>query len=203
MQYLELETKPKTETKKKNKMFTVKTISTIQEKEENLQVGNFLETDTFSDSFIFKGLQYASKNFESGKNNFQQLLLEYATEKQIPKTQISEFLKCVGKCNAKILVHGGIIFNREVAEFESLEQYIEYLKKYYAEKRERIRNQWIDNRLARKEYCEQVPKTKKEIELCDKKDIAINVIEEYYDKKFFTEANLKKDMILIKERDFD
>jgi hypothetical protein len=147
-------------------------------------------------------LQYAAGNFESGKNNFQALLEEYAKEKEIPTHQIKDFIHKVGICNINILKHGGIIFNREVVNFDNLEQYLAYLKKYYAEKRARIRNQWIDNRLARKEYCESVPKTKKEIELCDKKDIAINVIEEYYDKKFFTEANLKKDMILIKERDY-
>lgn len=66
-----------------------------------------------------------------------------------------------------------------------------------------VKNTWTGDRPARIVFSStKKPSTKEELELADKKEDAINVIEEYYNENEFTNSKVQKAMILSKIRDY-
>lgn len=62
--------------------------------------------------------------------------------------------------------------------------------------------EWIKDRPARKFFSERKPKNKSNKLLFDKMETASEIIEEYWDKGYFTEKELTKQLICITERDY-
>jgi len=98
----------------------------------------------------------------------------------------------------ELIKAGGKLSDTLPSNFKSFNDYIEYIKKSRSEYRKKQQEDWINKIPAREWWVKSKPKTKKDVELNDKKESAIDVIERFYDSS----KQKKSDMIGITEADY-
>jgi len=101
-----------------------------------------------------------------------------------------------------ILMKGGIIYDKSILQYKNIDEYLNSITESRMERRKNQLNDWIQNRPARKFFTERKPKNKKEEKLFDKLEETTEIINEYWDTKYFNEKELSKQFICICERDY-
>jgi hypothetical protein len=143
----------------------------------------------------FEYLQYCLKNnvlIENGKD-FNANLTDEEFEKLVKNT-IS--------LNFEILREGGIIFNRDILDFNTFEDYMTHLKEKNAKRNKNVIDNWIKNRPARLFFVKRKPINKSEELLFDKYEECATIIEDYWDDTYFNQKELAKQLICICERNY-
>lgn len=143
----------------------------------------------------FKYLQYCLKNnirIENGRDF--DINLNEEEFKKLVKNTIS--------LNFRILREGGIIFNRDILNFNTFEEYIKHIKEKIVECRKKEINLWIKNRPARLFFVKRKPTNKSEELLFDKFEECATIIEDYWDDSYFNPKELAKQLICICERNY-
>jgi len=100
------------------------------------------------------------------------------------------------------LMEGGIIYDKSILVYKNIDEYLNFITKSRLERRKNQLNDWIQDKPARKFFTERKPKNKKEEKLFDKLEETTEIINEYWDTKYFNEKELSKQFICICERDY-
>jgi hypothetical protein len=101
-----------------------------------------------------------------------------------------------------VIMKGGVIYDKSILSFHNIEDYLEHIRVRMSMRRSNELKEWIKDRPARKFFSERKPEKKSDELLFDKMETASEIIEEYWDKGYFTEKELSKQLICITERDY-
>lgn len=102
----------------------------------------------------------------------------------------------------KTLQNGGIINCISILDYDNFESYFKSIINRRKEISNKVLEKWIENRPARRYYINQEIKTPKDKKVAIEKDYAFDIIEEFYDEKYFTYANVNKQFIIAKEKSY-
>ena len=145
----------------------------------------------------FKYLQFCTKNKYQVNQQSAELF-----DSTLTKEQREVLCNDSVRMWMDVLMKGGIIYDKSILSFHNIEDYLEHIRIRMSMRRTNELKGWIKDRPARKFFSERKPDKKSDELLFDKMETASEIIEEYWDKGYFTEKELSKQLICITERDY-
>ena len=118
----------------------------------------------------------------------------------LSEQEASALLRQAGMFSARCLMAGGFIRDERLLNYASFEEYEKAIKTIRVEDRNRLQQQWIDNRPARRIWTGTPAKNKAVTQAEELKERAIAVVEEYY--QGFTPQSVRNALIQVSERNY-